>query len=39
MNKDKLQNLLIFRTSLDEKYSTLKEYVDRMGEREKRFFM
>ena len=33
MNKDKLQNLLIFRTSLDEKYSTLKEYVDRMGER------
>lgn len=33
MNKDKLQNLLIFRTSLNEKYSTLKEYVDRMGER------
>lgn len=33
MNKDKLQNFLIFRTSLDEKYSTLKEYVDRMGER------
>lgn len=33
MNKDKLQNLLIFRTSLDEKYSTLKEYVDHMGER------
>lgn len=33
MNKDKLQNLLIFRISLDEKYSTLKEYVDRMGER------
>ena len=33
MNKDKLQNLLIFRTSLDEKYSTLKEYVDRIGER------
>lgn len=33
MNKEKLQNLLIFRTSLDEKYSTLKEYVDRMGER------
>lgn len=33
MNKDKLQNLLIFRTSLDEKYSTLKEYVDRMEER------
>lgn len=33
MNKEKLQNLLIFRTSLDEKYSTLKEYVNRMGER------
>ena len=33
MNKDKLQNLLIFRSSLDEKYVTLKEYVDRMGDR------
>ena len=33
MNKDKLQNLLIFRSSLDEKYATLKEYVERMGDR------
>lgn len=33
MNKEKLQNLVIFRSSLDEKYTTLKEYVDRMGER------
>ena len=35
MNKDKLQNLLIFRSSLDDKYVTLKEYVERMGEEEK----
>ncbi|MDR1834216.1 MAG: molecular chaperone HtpG [Fusobacteriaceae bacterium] len=33
LNKEKLQNLLIFRTSLDDSYSTLQEYVDRMGER------
>ncbi|MDU1912288.1 molecular chaperone HtpG [Fusobacterium sp.] len=33
MNKDKLQNLLIFRNSLDEKYITLKEYTERMGDR------
>ena len=33
MNKDKLQNLLIFRSSLDEKYVTLKEYTERMGDR------
>ena len=35
MNKDKLQNLLIFRSSLDDKYVTLKEYVERMGEDKK----
>lgn len=35
MNKDKLQNLLIFRGSLDDKYVTLKEYVERMGEEKK----
>lgn len=35
MNKDKLQNLLIFRSSLDDKYVTLKEYVERMGEEKK----
>ena len=32
MNKEKLQDLLIFISSHDEKYTTLKEYVDRMGE-------
>lgn len=35
VNKDKLQNLLIFRSSLDDKYVTLKEYVERMGEEKK----
>ncbi len=35
MNKDKLQNLLIFRSSLDDKYITLKEYVEHMGEEKK----
>lgn len=35
MNKDKLQNLLIFRSSLDDKYVTLKEYIERMGEEKK----
>ena len=35
MNKDKLQNLLIFRSSLDDKYVTLKEYVERMREEKK----
>lgn len=35
MNKNKLQNLLIFRSSLDDKYVTLKEYVERMGEEKK----
>lgn len=38
MNKDKLQNLLIFRSSLDDKYVTLKEYVERMGEEKKEIF-
>ncbi|MGF6906568.1 molecular chaperone HtpG [Fusobacterium sp. PH5-44] len=33
MNKEKLQDLVLFRTSRDDQYSTLKEYVDRMGER------
>ncbi|EHI78389.1 hypothetical protein HMPREF9093_01365 [Fusobacterium sp. oral taxon 370 str. F0437] len=32
MNKEKLQDLLIFISSHDEKYTTLKEYMDRMGE-------
>ena len=32
MNKEKLQDLLIFVSSHDDKYTTLKEYIDRMGE-------
>ena len=32
MNKEKLQDLLIFISSYDDKYTTLKEYIDRMGE-------
>ncbi len=32
MNKEKLQDLLIFVSSYDDKYTTLKEYMDRMGE-------
>lgn len=35
MNKEKLQDLLIFVSSHDDKYTTLKEYVDRMGESKK----
>ena len=31
MNKEKLQDLLIFVSSYEDKYTTLKEYVDRMG--------
>ena len=31
MNKEKLQDLLIFVSSHDDKYTTLKEYVDRNG--------
>ena len=32
MNKEKIQDLLIFVSSHDDKYTTLKEYVDRMGD-------
>ena len=32
MNKEKLQDVLIFVSSHDDKYTTLKEYVDRMGD-------
>lgn len=32
MNKEKLQDLLIFQSTLEDKYVSLKEYVDRMGE-------
>ncbi|MBQ3437051.1 MAG: molecular chaperone HtpG [Fusobacterium sp.] len=39
MNKDKLQNLLIFVSSYEDKYVTLKEYVDRMGENKEILFV
>ncbi len=39
MNKDKLKNLLIFYSSLENKYVTLKEYVDRMGENKEILFI
>ena len=32
MNKEKLQDLLIFVSSYNDKYTTLKEYMDRMGD-------
>lgn len=32
MNKEKLQDLLIFQSTLEDKYVSLKEYVERMGE-------
>lgn len=32
MDKDKLQDLLLFHSSVDKKYTTLKEYVSRMKE-------
>lgn len=32
MNKEKLQNLLIFKSSDNYEYVTLKEYIDRMGD-------
>lgn len=32
MNKEKLQDLLIFKSTLEDKYVSLKEYVERMGE-------
>lgn len=33
-HKDTLKDLIIFRSSLDKKYVTLKEYTERMGERD-----
>ncbi len=35
MNKDTLQDLILFRSSKEETYTTLKEYVDRMPEEQK----
>ncbi|MDO4690069.1 MAG: molecular chaperone HtpG [Fusobacterium sp.] len=39
MNKEKLQDLLIFTSSYEDKYVTLKEYVDRMGENKEILFV
>lgn len=38
MNKDKLQDLLLFKSSKDGKYVTLKEYTDRMPESQKSIY-
>lgn len=38
MNKDKLQDLLIFRSSKEGKYVTLKEYTDRMPKDQKSIY-
>ncbi len=38
MEKDKLQDLLLFRSSSEGKYTTLKEYVERMKEDQKEIY-
>lgn len=38
MNREKLQNLLVFKSSKNEDYVTLKEYTDRMGEEQKEIY-
>ena len=38
MHKDKLQDLLIYTSSIDEKTATLKEYVNRMKEDQKNIY-
>lgn len=38
LNKDKLQNLLLFKTSFDKNYYSLKEYVERMKDDQKEIF-
>ncbi len=38
INKDKLKDLLIFKSSFEGKYSTLKEYVERMKEEQKEIY-
>ncbi|MGL5123531.1 MAG: molecular chaperone HtpG [Fusobacteriaceae bacterium] len=38
MNKEKLQNLLIFKSSKEDKYVSLKEYVERMGTEQKEIY-
>lgn len=38
LNKDKLKDLLIFKTSFNDEYTTLKEYIERMKEDQKEIF-
>lgn len=38
MNKDKLKNLLIFKSSFQDSYTTLKEYIGRMPEEQKEIY-
>ena len=38
VNKDMLQDLVLFKSSFDGKYITLKEYVSRMGEEQKKIY-
>ena len=38
MNKDKLEDLLLFYSSKDDKYTTLSEYVERMKEDQKEIY-
>ena len=38
LNKEKLQDLLIFKSSFEDKYTTLKEYVDRMKDDQKEIY-
>lgn len=38
MNKDKLQNLLLFKSSNSENYITLKEYIEKMSDDQKEIY-
>ena len=38
LNKEKLQDLLIFKSSFEDKYTTLKEYVERMKDDQKEIY-
>ncbi|MGL6153547.1 MAG: molecular chaperone HtpG [Cetobacterium sp.] len=38
MNKDKLKNLLMFKSSFADEYITLKEYIERMPEEQKEIY-
>lgn len=38
MNKDNLKDLIMFKSSAEEKYTTLKEYVDRMADSQDKIY-